>query len=121
MSPSLLVRGPWLGAMAVNLAWRLAGPASSGETLLLLATVGALLLPLHGLWALERRTLGWAPLALAPAMTVALTELIANPGERWLAAAAALSCFLALAGIVAALRRLPRPDPAPAPGESGAR
>lgn len=121
MSPALIVRGAWLIALLVNGAWRLAGPASPGQTVLLLATAGPLLLPLRGIWALRRRTLGWAPLTLSPAMAVALTELVANPGERWLAAAAAFSCFLALAGVVAALRQAARHGHGPSPGGSGER
>lgn len=120
MSPALLSRGAWLAAILTHLVWHLADPPTAAGGLLLAVTVGPMLLPLRGLWALRRRTLGWAPLTLSPAMTVALTELIANPAERWAAAAAAFSCFLALAGVVAALRRAPRPEHAPAPGEPGA-
>ncbi len=121
MSPALLSRATWLLAIMTNLGWHLTDEPTAAEGLLLAVTVGAMLLPLPGLWALRRRTLGWAPLTLSPALTIALTELIANPEERWVAAAAAFSCFLALAGVVAALRRAPRPDHAPGSGEPGAR
>ncbi|MGA1729110.1 MAG: DUF2069 domain-containing protein [Steroidobacteraceae bacterium] len=120
MSPALLSRAAWLVAILTNSAWHLASQPTAAEGLLLAVTGGPMLLPLPGLWALRRRTLGWAPLTLSPAMTIALTELIANPEERWIAAAAAFSCFLALAGVVAALRRAPRPDRDPGPGGPGA-
>jgi uncharacterized membrane protein len=89
-------------------AWALAGGATAGRSALVVLTVGPLLVPLTGLWAGRRRTYRWAPLTLAPSLTFALTELVANPSSRGLAALTALLAFLCLAGVVAALRSMPR-------------
>jgi uncharacterized membrane protein len=97
----------WIALGATLSAWSLAdGTTASGVTLALL-TVGPLLAPLRGLWAGRRRTYRWAPLTLAPSLTLALTELVANPTARGLAGVAALLAFLCLAAIVAALRSMP--------------
>jgi len=81
---------------------------SSGRVLLVLLTAGPLLAPWRGLWAGRRRAYRWAPLTLAPSLTYALTELVANPLARGLAGFTALLAILCLAAIVAALRAMPR-------------
>jgi uncharacterized membrane protein len=98
----------WLALGASLSAWSLADGTTAGKVTLALFTVGPLLAPLHGLWAGRRRTYRWAPLTLAPALVFSLTELVANPPARSLAAFTALLAFLCLAGIVAALRSMPR-------------
>ena len=55
----------------------------------------------------RRYTYRWAPLTLVPSMVWSLTELVASPGSRAIAAALAMAGFLALAAIVAVLRTLP--------------
>jgi uncharacterized membrane protein len=64
----------------------------------------ALLLPLPGMIRASRRALGAAPMALAPALVIAITEVIANPPARpWAAATLALA-LLAFATALTALR-----------------
>lgn len=99
----------WIALGATLSAWSLADGSTPGGMVLALITVGPLLLPLPGLWAGRRRSYRWAPLTLAPALACSLTELVANPPQRALAAFVALLSFLCLAAIVAALRSMP-PD-----------
>jgi uncharacterized membrane protein len=89
-------------------AWALVGGTMAGRVALVVLTIGPLLAPLRGLWAGRRRTYRWAPLTLAPSLTFALTELVANPSSRGLAGFTALLAFLCLAAVVAALRSMPR-------------
>jgi uncharacterized membrane protein len=96
------VVGLWLGLVAVLLLW-----SSASGLGLAIVTAGPLLLPLPGLVAARRRTYRWAPLTLAPALAWSLTELVANQAARGIAVLAALLAFLALAGVVAALRSMP--------------
>ena len=98
----------WLTLAATVSAWSLAGGATAGSVALVVLTVAPLLAPLPGLLAGRRRSYRWAPLTLAPSLTFALTELVANPPARRLAGFAALLALLCLAGIVAALRSMPR-------------
>jgi uncharacterized membrane protein len=98
----------WLALAIVLLGWSLAGRDAMGGITLAVLTVGPLLLPVAGLALSQRRTYRWAPLTLAPGLAWSLTELVANPGARGLAALSALLSFLALAAVVAALRTMPR-------------
>jgi uncharacterized membrane protein len=98
----------WLALGATLSAWSLAGGTTAGNAALALLTVAPLLAPLRGLLAGRRRSYRWAPLTLAPSLAFALTELVANPLARRLAGFTALLAFLCLAGIVAALRSMPR-------------
>ena len=88
-------------------AWHWSRVQGAGLALALSLTVAPLLLPLHGLARLRRYTYRWAPLTLVPSMVWSLTELVASPGSRAIAAALAMAGFLALAAIVAVLRTLP--------------
>jgi uncharacterized membrane protein len=67
-----------------------------------------LLLPLPGLLGGSRRALGAAPMALSPALALAITEILANPSARPIAVASLALAFAAFAGVVAALRAAPR-------------
>ena len=55
--------------------------------LLVLFLLGPLLLALPGLLARRRRTFAWATLCVTPHFVYALTEIVANPAIRPLAAA----------------------------------
>jgi uncharacterized membrane protein len=66
-----------------------------------------LLLPLPGLARGSRRALRAAPMALAPALAIALTEVVANPPARGLATLSLALVLVAFAAIVAAIRATP--------------
>lgn len=78
-----------------------------------LATAIALLpmlLPLPGLVRWRRRTLQWAPLTLAPALAITLTEILVNVPARGPATLTLVLIFAAFAANIAALRVTPRSD-----------
>jgi uncharacterized membrane protein len=95
----------WLVLAASIAAWPLAG-AGIGFVSAAVAFL-PLLLPLPGLLGGSRRALGAAPMALAPALALAITEILANPPARPIAAASLALAFAAFAGIIAALRAAP--------------
>jgi uncharacterized membrane protein len=64
-------------------------------------------LPLPGLARESRRALRAAPMALAPALAIALTEAVANPPARGLAALSLALILVAFAAIVATIRAAP--------------
>jgi uncharacterized membrane protein len=66
-----------------------------------------LLLPLPGLLRRSAAALRAAPLALAPALAVAITEVVANPPARALAGLTLALAFVAFASLIAAIRVSP--------------
>ena len=95
----------WLLLAASVAAWAFAGAGISR-----LSTAIAflpLLLPLPGLARGSRNALRGAPMALAPALAVALTEVLVNPPARPLAAVTLGLIIAAFAAIVASLRAAP--------------
>jgi len=66
-----------------------------------------LLIPLPGLARGSRKALRAAPMALAPALAIALTEILVNAPARPLAALTLGLILAAFAAIVAALRAAP--------------
>jgi uncharacterized membrane protein len=68
-----------------------------------------LLLPLPGLLGDSGRALRAAPLALAPVLALAITEVLANPPARPWAGLSLALVFAAFAAIIAAIRTSPRP------------
>jgi uncharacterized membrane protein len=72
--------GAWTLLGLALLAWPLFIARSAAVVSLIALAV--LLMPLSGFWRSQVRTLRWAPMTLAPALTLALTELIANPAAR---------------------------------------
>lgn len=66
-----------------------------------------LLLPLPGLLGATTRALRAAPLALAPVLAVAITEIVANPTARTPAGLSLALAFAAFAALVAAIRVSP--------------
>jgi uncharacterized membrane protein len=75
------------------------------------ALVAPLLLPLRGLLRGDRRTHAWATLCVAPYIIYGITETIANPSVRGLAAAILLASLAHFVALVACLR-LTRPQAA---------
>jgi len=69
-----------------------------------------LFLPLPGLVHGERRTLRWSPLTLAPALALALTEILVNAPARTPAILTLALILAAFAATIAALRVSPRSD-----------
>jgi uncharacterized membrane protein len=67
-----------------------------------------LLLPVPGLLGGSTRALRAAPLALAPALAVAITEIVANPPARALAGLSLGLAFAAFASLIAAIRVSPQ-------------
>ena len=93
-------------------AWILHGASvaiwpAAGAGIGLLTAVFAfvpLLLPLHGIVRGSVKWLRAAPMALAPALALAITEILVNPPARPFAGATLALAFLAFAAVVAALR-----------------
>ena len=67
-----------------------------------------LLLPLPGLLGHSVRARRAAPLALAPVLAIAITEIVANPPARAIAGLSLALAFIAFAALVAAIRVSPR-------------
>jgi uncharacterized membrane protein len=95
----------WLTLLLSVLCWPL-GPSAIGWPITAIAVL-PLLLPLPGLVRGTRRTQSWAPLALAPALAMALTEVLVNPGVRLRVTLTLALILAAFAAILAALRRAP--------------
>jgi uncharacterized membrane protein len=79
----------WLALAASLLAWMLAGYS----WVLCAIAVLPLLAPLRGLLRGNRHTYAWATLFAVPYIAFALTELLANPQARWVAAMSLLLVF----------------------------
>ena len=79
----------WVAVSLSLLAWILAGY----PWLMCLIAVLPLLAPLNGLVRGRRHTYAWATLFAIPYLAFALTELLANPRARWVAAMTLLLVF----------------------------
>lgn len=79
----------WVAVSLSLLAWILAGY----PWLMCLIAVLPLLAPLNGLVRGRRHTYAWATLFAIPYLAFALTELLANPQARWVAAMTLLLVF----------------------------
>jgi uncharacterized membrane protein len=79
----------WAAVTLSLLAWILAGY----PWLMCLVAVLPLLAPLNGLVRGRRHTYAWATLFAIPYLAFALTELLANPRARWVAAMTLLLVF----------------------------
>jgi uncharacterized membrane protein len=97
----------WLGLIASVVIWPL--PAAGIGTVAALIAGLPLLLPLPGLVRASRRAFRAAPMALAPALALSITECLVNPAARIAAVATLTLAFAAFASLLAALRALP-PD-----------
>jgi uncharacterized membrane protein len=97
----------WLALAGSVALWQVSG-SGIGVIATLIAGL-PLLLPLPGVLRGARRSLRAAPMMLAPALALAVTEFLVNPPARPFAGATLALVFAAFAGILAALRTLP-PD-----------
>src|SRR3984893_5090454 len=79
----------WFALASSLLAWILAGYSWP----LCVIAVLPLLAPLRGLLRGSRYTYAWATLFSIPYLAFALTELLANPRARWVAALSLLLVF----------------------------
>jgi uncharacterized membrane protein len=79
----------WVAITASLLAWTSVGY----PWLICVAAVLPLLAPLNGLVRGRRYTYSWATLFAVPYLMFALTELLANPHARWVAAMSLLLVF----------------------------
>jgi len=75
---------------------------SFGLLVLLLVTPLAMAVP--GMLARNRRTFAWATLCVTPHFIYALTEIVANPSIRWLAASILVLSLALVVALVAYLR-----------------
>ncbi|HEX3948704.1 MAG TPA: DUF2069 domain-containing protein [Steroidobacteraceae bacterium] len=79
----------WVAVAASLLAWILVGYPWP----ICIIAVLPLLAPLNGLVRGRRYTYAWATLFAIPYLAFALTELLANPQARWVAALSLLLVF----------------------------
>ncbi|HQR48704.1 MAG TPA: DUF2069 domain-containing protein [Steroidobacteraceae bacterium] len=92
-------------AAAVLMPWSGVPSAVLGALLL-----PPLLMPLRGMLRGDRRTYAWATLCAVPGFVYGITEAVANPAMRWLAAlvlGSSIAFFLALVAFL----RVTRPRP----------
>jgi uncharacterized membrane protein len=90
------------GAALLSAAW-------PGSVLLAVLLLAPLLLPLRGLLRGDRRTHAWATLCIAPCIVYGVTETVANPAVRGVAAVILLASLAFFVSLVAYLR-LSRPQ-----------
>jgi uncharacterized membrane protein len=92
----------WLLLMLSVAAW----PFEAAGIGLVFAAIAflPLLLPLPGLLGNSSRALRAAPLALAPVLALAVTEVLANPPARPWAGLSLALVFVAFAALIAAVR-----------------
>jgi len=95
----------WLLLMLSVAAWALEF-VGIGRVFAAIAFLPLLLL-LPGLLGNSGRALRTAPLALAPALALAVTEVLANPSARLWAGLSLALVFAAFAAIIAAIRTSP--------------
>lgn len=96
----------WLALLVSIACWPL-GDAGIGEITTVIALL-PLLAPIRGMTRGRRRTFGWAPLTLAPALAMALTEVMVNEAARMRAAVSLALILMAFAVVIATLRATPR-------------
>jgi uncharacterized membrane protein len=94
---------------AVLVSW-----SGTPSALLALVLIPPLLAPLRGIVRGDRRTHAWATLCVVPGFVYGITEAVANPGLRPLAALVLASSFVFFFALVAYLR-VTRPPPANQP------
>jgi len=93
----------WLALLISVACWPL-GDAGIGWLTTALAFL-PLLAPVSGMARGARRALRWAPLTLAPALALAITEILVNPAARTRASASLALILAAFAAVIATLRR----------------
>jgi uncharacterized membrane protein len=101
-----LAIGVWLLLAASIAAWPI-NATGIGLTTTAIALL-PLIPPLPGLVRGRRRILQWSPLTLAPALAIALTEILVNAAARVFVTLTLALILAAFATVVAALRVSPR-------------
>jgi len=96
----------WVLLAASVAGWPLAG-AGISRVAAAVAFV-PLLLPLPGITRSSLRALRAAPMALAPALALAITEILVNAAARPIAGTTLMLACAAFAAVVAAIRAAPR-------------
>ncbi len=104
VAPRLAIAA-WLLLAASVACWPIGGTGIGAFTTAI--ALVPLLLPLPGIARASVRALRAAPMALAPALALAITEILVNPAGRPLAAASLGIALLSFAAVLAALRRAP--------------
>ncbi len=99
---SRVATGAWLLLLISVACWML-GPSAAGAVTTAIAFL-PLLLPLPGLVRGVSRTLRWAPLTLAPALALTLTELLVSEALRPRMTVTLAWVLAAFAANIAALR-----------------
>jgi uncharacterized membrane protein len=105
-----LVLASLLLLAAASIACVVVGWSGTPSAILAAALLPPLLLPLAGIVRGERRTHAWATLCVVPAFVYGVTEVVANPGARPLAALVLGASLLFFFSLVAYLR-VTRPRP----------
>jgi uncharacterized membrane protein len=103
-----LAIGVWTMLLVSIAAWPIAGGGIGAATTAI--ALLPLLLPLPGLIRGRRRTLQWSSLTLAPALAMALTEILVNISVRMPAIVTLALILVAFATIIATLRASSRSD-----------
>lgn len=85
-------------------AWRMQAGFSAGDVVLIVVLTLPLLIAMPRLWAGHRRTYAWMTLAVTPFLIVAITEAVANPGQRAWAGLCLIVAFLLFILLIAYLR-----------------
>ena len=101
-----------------SIACVFAGWSGTPSAILAAVLLPPLLLPLRGIARGDRRTHAWATLCLVPAFVYGITEAVANPRARPLAAlvlGASLLLFFSLVAYLRVTRPQPPPQVAPIP------
>jgi uncharacterized membrane protein len=93
----------WLAVTLSLLAWITVGYPWP----ICVLAVAPLLAPLHGLVQGRRYTYMWATLFTIPYIMFAITELLVNPGARWVASISLLVVFGWFCALVLFLRASP--------------
>ena len=86
------------------IAWRVTTGFSAGDAVLIVVLTLPLLIAMPRLWAGHRRTYAWMTLAITPFLIVAITEAVANPGQRAWAGVCLIVAFLLFILLIAYLR-----------------
>lgn len=113
-----LVLASLLLLAVVSIACVVVGWSGTPSAILAAALLPPLLLPLAGIARGERRTHAWATLCIVPAFVYGLTEVVANPDARPLAAlvlGASLLLFFSLVAYLRVTRTPPAPQVPPRP------
>ena len=97
---SILILMAAIASLLIAWQWR----ASRLEAAFLIVSLAPLIAPLPGLIRGRRFTYAWCSLLTIPYMALGVTEIIADPAQRWAPAMLLLLAFAWLIALVAYLR-----------------